>query len=366
MKRVLHAAKWVVVGLNAAVVLWLLASGWGVYVSPAKASVMMPLCLSFPVPLVLTLLFLLFWLIVRWKFALISIAGIAAVLPSVRDYCPINFPNPHPKGALSVMSYNVRGFQAPAEDDESTYITDYVVKKNPDVLCIQEHTFARYSEHGKAVVKALEHWKYKREMYIAPENSLAIYSKYPIVKVDTIQKNFHLHGAAAFYLEVGSDTIVVVNCHLVSNGIGPEDVENVKELQQAIRAKNKTDLKSKAWEFLKIVRKTMRMAGPRALQADTIADYIESVAGGRAVVFCGDLNDSPNSYVHKRLCRALDDAYVASGNGPGISFNTVPFFFRLDNILCSRDWKAYDAEVDRTIHHSDHYPMECFLKRKKS
>ena len=78
---------------------------------------------------------------------------------------------------------------------------------------------------------------------------------------------------------------------------------------------------------------------------------------------CGDFNDSTLSYVHYRMTRNLNDAYVESGNGPGISYHRSGMFFRLDNILCSHHWRSFGAVVKKCYKMSDHYPVSACLKR---
>ena len=82
------------------------------------------------------------------------------------------------------------------------------------------------------------------------------------------------------------------------------------------------------------------------------------------MILCGDFNDSPISYAHRTLDKVLTDCYVATGNGPGISYHHNAIFVRIDNIMCSSHWTPYGCKVDRSARHSDHYPIYCWLKRK--
>jgi len=68
------------------------------------------------------------------------------------------------------------------------------------------------------------------------------------------------------------------------------------------------------------------------------------------------------SYVHRTIAKDLTDCYVATGNGPGISYHLNGFFVRIDNILCTDDFTPYRCHVDRSIKASDHYPIACWLK----
>ncbi len=103
----------------------------------------------------------------------------------------------------------------------------------------------------------------------------------------------------------------------------------------------------------------------RAPQADSVANYIAKLKSrGASIIVCGDFNDHPLSYVHHTIAKDLTDCYVASGNGPGASYNHNLMLVRIDNILCSDDWEPYGATVDRKTAASDHYPIYCWLKKR--
>ena len=70
------------------------------------------------------------------------------------------------------------------------------------------------------------------------------------------------------------------------------------------------------------------------------------------------------SHAHCTIAKDLTDCYIASGNGPGISYHRGGFFVRIDNIMCSDDWEPYECKVDDKIDVSDHYPIICKLKMR--
>ncbi|HIY87175.1 MAG TPA: endonuclease, partial [Candidatus Bacteroides pullicola] len=71
------------------------------------------------------------------------------------------------------------------------------------------------------------------------------------------------------------------------------------------------------------------------------------------------------SYAHRVISGQMEDAFVESGCGLGISYHRNKFYFRIDHILNSPDLKAYDGKVDRRIKASDHYPIECRIARER-
>ena len=98
-------------------------------------------------------------------------------------------------------------------------------------------------------------------------------------------------------------------------------------------------------------------------QADAVAEYIQQHKD-KSIILMGDFNDSPISYVRRRIAQELTDCYVSTANGPGISYHYSGFYVRIDNIFCSDHWMPYDCHVDNSIKASDHYPVVCLLKRR--
>ncbi|MBN2917310.1 MAG: endonuclease/exonuclease/phosphatase family protein, partial [Prevotella sp.] len=96
-------------------------------------------------------------------------------------------------------------------------------------------------------------------------------------------------------------------------------------------------------------------------EAEAVAKYIQQHKE-QSIILCGDFNDGPISYAHRTIAKDLTDCYIASGNGPGISYHHGGFFVRIDNIMCSDDWEPYECKVDDKIAVSDHYPIICKLK----
>ncbi|MEG2150049.1 MAG: endonuclease, partial [Bacteroidaceae bacterium] len=58
-------------------------------------------------------------------------------------------------------------------------------------------------------------------------------------------------------------------------------------------------------------------------------------------------------------------AFTQSGQGLGISYNQNKFYFKIDNILLSKNLKSYNCTVDNVIKDSDHYPIWCYIGKKK-
>ena len=83
-------------------------------------------------------------------------------------------------------------------------------------------------------------------------------------------------------------------------------------------------------------------------------------AKGDYILVCGDFNDTPISYAHRTVQGPLVDSFAESGQGMGITYNQNMFWFRIDNILHSKNMKSMNCTIDK-VRYSDHYPLWCYL-----
>ncbi|MCH5178331.1 MAG: endonuclease/exonuclease/phosphatase family protein [Prevotellaceae bacterium] len=343
---------------NLIVIALLLLSAYGGNIPPRIFSWHSSLALIFPFLVVACVLFMVMWLIVQsrkwvWNF----FALIVCIYP-LRTYCPVNWPQDIPDGSIKVVSYNTYGLGCGIKDTVlREQMIEYLRLSDADMLCAQESGYNL--SRKKAVEEAVEHWPYRDTVNVGQYiNSLAFFSNYPILDRHIIHSSSKGHVCVVYNVKIEDDTVLVINSHFVSNAISPDDKATYQKIVTI------SDRDSTREDILRLGRKVNYAGLRRAEQADSLYLFLKQV-GDRPVVVCGDFNESPLSYVHTRLCGLLDDAYTASGNGPGISYHLNRMYFRLDNILCSRHWRAYAAKVDSRQKMSDHYPIEVWLKRRK-
>ena len=188
-------------------------------------------------------------------------------------------------------------------------------------------------------------------------NRIACYSKFPILSSRTLDYASEYNGSVVYELKMGEDTVMLINNHLESNKLTKED----KVVYESMLKSPETE-KVKSGARL-LIRKLAEASAIRAPQADSIA---QEIAASRYpyIIVCGDFNDTPISYAHRVIEKGLNDAFTKSGRGLGISYNQNKFYFRIDNILASKNLKPYNCTVDRSIKESDHYPIWCYLKKK--
>ena len=113
-----------------------------------------------------------------------------------------------------------------------------------------------------------------------------------------------------------------------------------------------------------LVHKLGEFAQLRAPQVEAVAQFVHQHKG-ESMILCGDFNDSPISYARYRMAKELNDCYIASGNGPGISYHAMVFYVRIDNIMCSDHWQPLKCVVENKVKISDHYPSFAPYKTHK-
>lgn len=345
-------------GANVSTILAMIAIGYSDRVNPAAHPLIANVGLLFPVFLVANVAFLVFWLIVKKRMALLPLAGLLAGFAPIRTYTPLNIRASAPEGAIKVMSYNVYNFTTWDDPDQPSEILMYIARQKPDILCLEEGAVSGFRREKRDSVMSATFAYHESQARAGGGDEINLYSRFPIVGKEPIHYESKNNNSAAFFVETapGDTTIVVVN-HFETTGLSPED-------KSAFKAMMKGDMRTRRaeQESRRLWHKLGEASAKRAPQAEAVARYVDRHRG-QSMILVGDFNDSPISYVHRILADRLTDCYVASGNGPGISYHYNAFYVRIDNIMCSDHWMPYDCKVDNSITASDHYPIYCWLKR---
>lgn len=359
----IQVGKWlgyILLGINAVLAALLGFSAYSPNWDPHTSPVASCAGLFFPVLLILNLFFLLFWLLVYRRYALLPILILIVCWNSIQTYCPINgFSGDVPEDAIKVLSYNTRAFgeKQPHTKDKPNEVLEYLRNCDADIICLQEYIYGGKLKK-KDIDYALRDYPYRHYYSLGKGlNGLGCYSRYPILSTKPIPYKSNRNGSIAYYIKVKEDTLVVINNHLESNRIFKADVETYQDM---VDAPNSQNLSS---GMRKLLKKLAEATVRRSTQVDKVRETIQSLKG-KKLIACGDFNDTPISYTHRAMCEDLQDAFVEAGNGLGISYNRNRLYFRIDHILASKDLKIFDCKVDDSIKASDHNPIWCFVSLK--
>ncbi len=334
--------------------------------SPEDYPLLSCMGLTFPVFLAINAGFLVLWFVLRrFRFALLPLGTLLLCCVQIRTYLPVNFSASRPpEGSIKLLSYNVMGFGDSVRVEGENPILTYLKHSGADILCLQEYAAGDSPRHPsqKEVERQLAAYPYRCIHAVGTAkgltNRLACYSKFPILSSRTLQPAGKHNGSVVCELKIGNDTLTLINNHLESNKLTRADKEAYEDMLDSPGSRN---VKGR---LRLLLRKLAEASAIRSRQARAVVQEV-AASPHPYVVVCGDFNDTPVSYTHRVIARPLHDAFVRSGCGPGISYNRNKFYFRIDNILTSANLEAYRCTVDRSIKASDHYPIWCFIAKKR-
>jgi len=363
LKYIGHFIGWLLFGANALLALLLLLCAYSPYIDPVTYPVLSCAGLAFPIFLLLNILFMIFWIVFYRRYALLSFITLLICYSPIKAYIPLNTPTRTiPENTIKILSYNVMAYayDKPHKKNEPNEIIHYLSNSDADIICAQE-AFLNKSKNSqflneKTVSDAMANYPYHSH-HQERSNGWDCFSRYPILSERMIDHDSRGNGSMVYEIKIGTDTLLLINNHLESNKLTTDDKEVYREM---IIAPEKENVKKASKQLL---GKVTGAAAIRSVQADAIAQIIRETPH-KYIIVCGDFNDSPISYTHRVISENLNDAFIESGNGLGISYNRNGFYFRIDHIFTSKNLETYNCTVDRSIKASDHYPIWCYIKKK--
>jgi endonuclease/exonuclease/phosphatase family metal-dependent hydrolase len=360
MKYIGRFLGWILLGINALCVLFMWLCALSPLLPPAKQPLLACLGLAFPLAMMLNFLFLLFWFIIYRKYMLLSLVALLTCAQCIWTNCPLNlFQKEVPEEHWKVLTYNVMKFSddEPNTEAKPNEILTYLQGCGADVLCLQEFG-TNFRLRMSDIEKALSNYPYHHVYSIhGGGNALACFSRHPILAATPIDYASEGNGSIIYRIDMGGDTLTVVNNHLESNHLSSDDRSTYEDM---IKDPETKKVKTGARYLL---RKLASTTPTRAEQADSVAAAIRRLPQGPLVV-CGDFNTSAISYPHRVIGKGLTDAFSQSGRGFGISFHKNMLYFRIDQLFISNDLRSYRCTVDSSIGASDHYPLWCYISKK--
>ena len=257
---------------------------------------------------------------------------------------------------LKVLTYNVNNWHYFEDKGESAIdgFVHFLKQENADIICFEEHTFIeRYDIENRL-----------KEIYPYTSGQHDVYSKYPIsnhrqiclsdddARIKSFPDFLRLVGANwrempiwAMEVDVHGIKVNLVDCYMMTNNFN----------------RVKYDLNGEpSWRrFLLIPVKVFRYIRfgykARALGAEVLRKEIDRFLGSTIVL--GDFNDLSGSHCLKSIIgQSLRNAWWNRGFGFGFTFCAQGMRWRLDHVLCTKDFDVKDVRIPHTPF-SDHYPL---------
>ncbi|MBQ8464206.1 MAG: endonuclease/exonuclease/phosphatase family protein [Prevotella sp.] len=342
--------------------LLLVAVGFSDHVDPVDYPSLACLGMTFPFFVVANLVMLIVMLLFKWKRAWVPLLGFAFAYVPIRTYLPIHARAELPDSCIKVMSYNVCGYGGNYKYEKGVdTVAAYIRRIDPDIVCLQEEQFFGSGSNPVEVMKTI--YAYNDTTLLTPPdveyaNILGIHTRYPILKKERLAYTSECNGSVAYFLQVGQDTLIVINNHLESTHLSTDDRDHYKQV-----INGDMERQAAGEEALHILDQLGVGMLKRAVAANVVHQYIVDHSDYPLIV-CGDFNDTPISYSRRLISQSLTDCFVESGCGLGLSFNQIGFTFRIDHMMCSSHFRPYNCTVDSEMDASDHNPLFCWLKRQ--
>ena len=357
IKILLFSANVMVAGLF---LLTLLAA----HISPEKMVIPAYLSLALPLYIIANLFFVVFWAVFKKWLFLLSLISLIVGIDAVRVALPIHFSAQKLQDIESAEGYSLITYNTMANAMMATHTADtpnpviqYMLDRDPDILCVQEYSACVAEEHINQGELEEIFSKYPYQMVHYHVNSgwssfgVATFSKYPIVSRGVIDLNSTYNTAIYTDIQLGDTVIRLYNCHLESNKLTESDK------QMATRLREDFDTEVLTGTTLHLSRKLGTAYRIRAAQADTIARSIER--SPYPVMVVGDFNDVPYSYAYTRIRGRMNDAFQEKGFGFDYTFNESIFKFRIDHILFDPVVQLNAFKLENEEKGSDHFPLYC-------
>jgi endonuclease/exonuclease/phosphatase family metal-dependent hydrolase len=316
------------------------------YILPFLAPKMFPLLsvltLILPLFLILNGLFFIYWLLQLKRQVILSGLVLLLGITFFNKFYRFSSNEIEPEEKdFTVMSYNVRLFNLfdwiPKSNVGDSILT-FINEQNPDILCIQE-----YSENANLDLRV---YKYKA-IFMEGKNiktGQAIFSKFPIFN----KGDFRIPEAGnnVIYADIrkGKDTIRVYNIHLQSIKISPD----VNEMSEHVDSVNK----EKSAEVFNRIREAFKK---QEQQASVLVHHKNQCH--YPVIICGDMNNSPFSYIYRTIKGDLNDCFEEAGNGFGQTYKFKYYPARIDYIFANKKIKVKSFTTFAQFENSDHFPI---------
>ena len=342
------------------------------YLDPVRWWPVSLIGLGFALVIVTLLAFILFWLVFRPRYVLISLLPLLIGWKSISVFFAFHRPNKFdyvkPKNVLRVAHWNVARFTEWKKNNNKGSQTrikmmDLIKEQSADVLCFQEFftsTDPAYYNNIDYITHELGYPYY----YFSRDNDSyrqwvgqAIFSRYPIVDSGMIRFPKPAMPEALIHADIvlNTDTIRIYTTHLQSVQFKKKDYERIESIKN-------TD-EGMVENSRSIFSKLRRGVVYRCRQADVVRATIE--ASPHPFLLTGDFNDVPNSYTYFTVRgKELQDAFLATGLGVGKTFSYIAPTLRIDYVLAAPDFSI--RQFNRIVkNYSDHYMLVTDVELKR-
>ena len=340
------------------------------FVKPTNSWMIAMLGLAFPFLLALMAGFIFLWLILKlrrvWYSVIILLFGYKSIGVFWAFNAPAGFEYKKKPRQVRVASWNVARFLEWKRNNNEKSKTrikmlEQIQKQDADIVCLEEFFHSPDSAFYNNI-REIKDMGYPYYYFsYDPDGDLqyigsAIFSKYPMLDTGMVRYFRPSMPEALVHadIKVNNDTIRVYATHLQSVQFRQRDYEAIREIKSA-----EDSLLANSKTVLEKVRKAMYL---RSSQADIAKKILED--SPYPVIFCGDLNDIPNSYTYFTIRGEMQDAFLKKGFGIGRTFSSLSPTLRIDYIFADGNFSVTQfTRVAKNL--SDHFMIVADVELSK-
>ena len=327
--------------------------------------------LAYPVILLFTFIFLIYWAIVKSRMFL----GVLIVLlfggklhfrtislpfnkEEINDTSNIN--------TLNITSYNVRLFDLYEWGNEGKYenrnkIFKFLEEKQSDIICFQEFyqqdkptKFATRDTLKNLLKTPYCHERYSHKLEGRQNFGIAMLSKYPMISRGDIMFDdpLNIDNNYCIFADIvkNKDTFRIYNVHLQSIKFKKDDYKVFSKNTHKIVDKKST---------VELLVEKLKIAYPkRAEQARKVVEHMQQ--SPFPVIICGDFNDTPMSYTYNIFNSLYKDAFRNSSSGLGVTYAGKVPAGRIDYIFHNKNLHSSFFTIQNEVY-SDHKAISCTI-----
>ena len=334
--------------------------------SPDKIWLIAFFGLAYPPLLLVNLLFIVYWLIRKSLWFVLSLICIGAGWPILRNNVGLRFSSeerPQGSNIVRMMTYNVHAFKKyGSNNDFSTKheILNIIRGQQPDIINIQEYytrTRGQYAmtDSIKKIMNSDQYYFAKFDFNLSEASGMVIFSKFPIVAQGMIELTSYASDNQCLYIDVKRNNAIfrIYNVHLQSVGFDAEDYHDLNELSTAGK---------------KNVSAARRMASKLKGAFQRRAEQVVKIKKHAATcpypyIIAGDFNDTPSSFAVNEMSKGLKNAFREKGSGLARTYNGDFPNFQIDYIMTSQQFDVATYKIiEKKL--SDHYSVRSDLVLK--
>lgn len=363
--------KRILIICNAGLVFFFLLACLAPYLDPQRWWFISFLGIGFPFLLLVVILFMIWWLFVKRKLALISAIALLIGFQSISVFCalhiPKNFNYKKEPGTIRIASWNVARFiEMKRNNNKGSQIRqqmlELIKQQDADILCMQEFFHSLDSSWYSNLDYVRTNFNYPYYYYSHDNDGdkhfigNVIFSRYPIIDSGMVRYPRPTLPESLMHadIQVNDDTIRVYTTHLQSLQFKKSDYEKIDKIKDA-----EDGLVSNSKTIFSKLRQGIKF---RKIQTDIVRSVLDD--SPYPYLLCGDLNDVPNSYTYFTIRGSMQDAFLKKGFGIGRTFSALSPTLRIDYIFADKNFKV--RQFNRIIrNYSDHYLILSDVSIKK-